>query len=419
MKGFIIITFISLCFISNLGAQNEVEKKFNKEILISIINSAPLERKDELISIKIDDLESYEKNFNKNAFIIYQEDTEVPSQIYKKDNLEKIIFVYDLPPNDAVNFSIKYLESGKLIKNYKNRTYAEIAMKFDAVYDSGKFLGDSFQNFEKVIVPEIHTDHNALFKYEGPGWESEKVGYRFYIDWRNATDIFGKKVDELVLHKVGTNDLIAKDDSYHQMQEWGMDILKVGNSLGIGSIGTMNKGKIELVNERDQVICTICANGPLISEIRTEFKGWKIGEEKVDLIANYSISAGSRITNTDLRIGNKIDNITTGIAKHENTVFIKSETEDNWQYIALYGKQSLSGDNLGIVIFYDKEFLKELGEDDLNYFVSLIPYEGKVNYKYAALWEQEKNGIKTFSEFEKYADKMLEILNNPVIVEIK
>ena len=378
-----------------------------------------MERNDEIISIKVDDLKSYKSNFNKDAFIIYQGESEIPSQIYNNNGVEKIIFAYDLPSKDAVNFSIKYLESGKLVKNYKNRTYAEIAMKFDAVYDSGKFVGDSFQNFEKVIVPKIHTDHNALFKYEGPGWESEKVGYRFYIDWRNATDIFGKKVNDLVLHKVGVNDLVAKDDSYHQMQDWGMDVLKVGSTLGIGSIGTMVNGKIEMVKEREQVICTINANGPLLSEVTTEFKGWKVGDQKVDLTAQYSISAGSRATNALLTMKGKIDNITTGIAKHENTVFIKSETENNWQYIALYGKQALSGDDLGIVVFYEKEFLQELGEDEINYFVSLIPNEGKVRYKYAAVWEQELNGIKTFSQFEKYADQMLEKLNNPIIVEIK
>ncbi|MDX1699712.1 MAG: DUF4861 family protein, partial [Melioribacteraceae bacterium] len=399
MKKIAIIASISFCIIFSLAAQNTGKKIFYNEILISVINPASIERNDELISIKIDDLKFYKTNFNKDAFIIYQGESEVPSQIYKEDEKEKIIFAFDLPPNDAIDFSIKYLGTGKLVKNYNNRTYAEIAMKFDAVYDSGKFVGDSFQKFEKVIVPEIHTDHDALFKYEGPGWESEKVGYRLYIDWRNATDIFGKKVNELVLHEVGVNDLVAKDESYHQMQDWGMDVLKVGSSLGIGSIGTMQNGKIEMVQERDQVICTISANGPLLSEVTTEFKEWNIGDQKVDLTAHYSISAGSRITNADLSIKGKIDNITTGIAKHENTVFTKSETEGNWQYIALYGKQALSGDDLGIVIFFEKESLKELGEDELNHFVSLFPYEGKVSYKYAAVWEQELNGIKTFSEF--------------------
>ncbi len=137
-------------------------------------------------------------------------------------------------------------------------------MKFNSSYKDKKFTDEPFQNFTKVVVPQIHTDHDALFKYEGPGWESEKVGYRFYLDWRNATDIFGKKTDELVLHKVGINDIVAKDDSYHEMQEWGMDIFKVGNTLGIGSIGMMKNDSIDMVSKTDEIICEIKHNGPIL-----------------------------------------------------------------------------------------------------------------------------------------------------------
>lgn len=36
-------------------------------------------------------------------------------------------------------------------------------------------------------------DHAYYIKYERPGLESDKVGYRFYFDQRNAIDVFGKK----------------------------------------------------------------------------------------------------------------------------------------------------------------------------------------------------------------------------------
>ncbi|MBK7700210.1 MAG: DUF4861 family protein [Saprospiraceae bacterium] len=35
----------------------------------------------------------------------------------------------------------------------------------------------------------------------------------------------------MVLNSVGIH------ENYHEMQDWGMDILKVGNSLGAGAIG--------------------------------------------------------------------------------------------------------------------------------------------------------------------------------------
>ena len=371
-----------------------------------------------LVSINIDRLKSRNENFNKDAFIIYENGKEIPSQLYNNGFDCSILFATNFLPNESKVFSIKYLENGKLRRDYKSRTYAELAMKFNSSYRDKKFTNEPFQNFTKVVVPKIHTDHDALFKYEGPGWESEKVGYRFYLDWRNATDIFGKKVNDLVLHKVGTVDLIAKDDSYHEMQEWGMDIFKVGSTLGIGSIGMMNADSIYMVSETDEVICEINYNGPILSKVKTNYKGWKVGEQKYDLVSKFSIAAGSRITNVDLSIYDAAENITTGLAKHENADFMKSESNGDWQYIALYGKQTLNNDNLEIVLFYKNSDLIKQGETVLNYYVSLKPSKNKENYAFAAAWEKELNGIKTKEEFIDYINDEISKLNNPLKIKV-
>lgn len=413
----VLLIFTTFCF------AQDTEFNFFKEIKIKISNPADIERVDEFVSIPIKDLKMANAKFNKEAFIVYVGDKEVPSQIYNKGCCCSVVFVCNFKPNQTKEFSIKFLEEGSLRKDYQPRTYAELAMKFDAVYKydtldkRNKFTSDHFENFTKVIVPEIHTDHDALFKYEGPGWESEKVGYRFYLDWRNATDIFGKKVNELVLHKVGTNDVIAHEDSYHEMQEWGMDILKVGKSLGIGSIGMSNGDAIEMVSKTDQVKCEITTNGPIISEVKTDYDGWKVGENKYNLSAKLSIAAGSRITNAKLHICKSAENITTGLAKHPETEFVKSNSTGDWQYIALYGKQALSNDNAGIVLFYKNSSLIEQNDDELNYFVKLKPNEGSIEYKYAAAWEQEPDGIKNKEQFVKYIDDQLTKLNNKIVIE--
>jgi hypothetical protein len=98
---------------------------------------------------------------------------------------------------------------------------------------------------------------------------------------------------------------------------------------------------------------------------------------------------------------------------------IRDRTKGEWQYIALYGLQSLAGDNLGLVLFYPESKLLEKGEDELNYYVMLKPENNIVNYKFAAAWEQEFEGIKSKDEFVKYIDDELEKLNNPVIIESK
>jgi len=419
MKNTIKKLFLLLFITATITAQVNSDYTFFEEIEFTVKNNTNIVRTDDLISINVEELILSKSNFNKEAFIVYQGNNEIPSQLYNDKFECSVIFVSDFQPQETKVFSIKFLENGELRRDYTSRTYAELAMKFDAVFKDKKFTSDHFENFNKVVVPKIHTDHDALFKYEGPGWESEKVGYRFYLDWRNATDIFGKIANELVLHKVGTNDVIAKDDSYHEMQDWGMDIFKVGSSLGIGSIGMMSNNKIEMVSKTDEITCEINFNGPVLSEVKTNYNGWLVNDNKYDLVSKYSIAAGSRTTNARLYIYEDADNITTGLAKHENTEFVKSNSNGIWKYIALYGKQTLADDNLGIVLFYKSSDLIKQDEDELNYFVSLKPKNRKVEYSFAAAWEKELDGIKNKSEFVKYINDEIIKLNNPLTIDIK
>jgi len=418
MKKVFAITLFLVFLLATIKAQENAVTKLYGEFKIEVKNSTDISRIDELVAIDLSEIKVVRHKFNEDAFIVYQNEKEISSQVFKDGSKTFILFVTDFKANEAKVFSVKYFDDGILKKEYIPRTYAELAMKLDAVYKDKKFIADQFQNFSKVTVPKVHTDHDAMFKYEGPGWESEKVGYRFYLDWRNTNDIFGKKVNDLVLHKVGVKDVVAQNDSYHEMQNWGMDVFKVGSSLGIGSIGMMSDKKIEKISKADQVICEIPSNGPLVSEVKTTYNGWEVAGDEFDLISRLSISAGSRLTHVKLDISDNASNITTGLAKHEGVELIKSDKKEGWQYIAMYGKQSLAEDNLGIVLFYNKDVLIKQGEDELNYFVSLKPVNGNVKYYFAAAWEQELNGVKNRSEFVKYIDDEIIKLNNPILIDI-
>lgn len=364
-----------------------------------------------------------EVNLNgiENNFIIKDGNDLVPYQIEQNEfKGTKVGLVLNLQPNEEKVLSVVYGDGIKK-PEFTSRTHAELSMKPGNVYYDGKFRGNTFVNVTKIKVPSIHTDHDALFKYEGPGWESEKVGYRFYLDWRNATDIFGKKKNHLVLANVGIHDTVAKDDSYHSMQDWGMDIFKVGNSLGIGSIGMWYDGKVYMVSKTDSIYCEITKNGPVTSEVKTNYFGWQVGENKYNLISKLSITAGSRLTKSEIEISNNPQNVVTGIAKYKGTQFFKSDAAGEWTYIGLYGNQTLVSDNdkLGLAIFYQSKDFIELTEDNLSYIIKLKPSDGKTQYYFCAAWEQEENGIRNLDQFKKYLNEIQLFLNNPLIVKIE
>ena len=292
---------------------------------------------------------------------------------------------------------------------YPKRTYAELAHKIGGQFNGNTYEGGfSWVKPNYMKLPGTFRDHAYYIKYEGPGWESDKVGYRFYLDQRNAIDVFGKKTPGIVLPGTG----IDGYDSYHNMSDWGMDNMKVGKALGIGSIAFWDGQKAVRVENRDSAVCFIPADGKVRSQVNTTYYGWDVGGNKINLKSLISIDAGSRASHMELQADKYVSNLTTGIIKNNDTELLKSDyNTGDWAYIATFGKQSLNNDNMGLAVFYKKKQLKMLTEDDLNHLVVLTPENGYVEYYFMATWELEWQPVNNITDFMNALDEELIRLN--------
>ncbi len=300
--------------------------------------------------------------------------------------------------------------------SFIQRAQAEISVKTGGAWEDRVYQGGSFENVKCLRVPDENTDHSFYIRYEGPGWESDKVGYRFYLDWRNAVDIFGKMTPGMVLQDVGQDGF----DSYHEPDDWGMDILKVGESLGLGSIGIWEEGKANRVAVTDSVSCRIVSSGPIQAEIETNYYGWQAGTVKTDLRSVLSISAGSRLTHHQLKTSAELENLCTGIVIDPNASFSISGSESQeWMYLSSYGLQSLAGDNLGMAVLFRSADLLEITEDEHSKVVVLEPSGGQLEYYFLAAWEKEQDGIRDEAEFKTYLEQTISRLSNPPEVSVK
>ena len=391
--------------------QNEKEEG---SIKIGVTNPAKISRIDELVTLKVSELKEKDPSFNEKAFYLTEGERELPSQLDQKGN---IIFIASFSPKETKKIIIHY--TGGIKKNtYKKMTQAVLGVKVNYKKVDGYYTGGEFVDVDSVTVPKDHFAHDALYRFEGPGWESDKVAYRFYLDSRNRTDIFGKKINELVLDKIGVNDLVSDSkESYTKMLPWGMDIFKVGESLGIGSVAMWSGNNFQTVSKVEQVKCYV-KNGPIKSGVYTKYLNWEVNGKKYNLFSDLSISAGSRLTNVNLKISDDVL-MCTGLAKHEDCTLIKSAEDDlSWGYLALYGKQSLSGDDLGIAIFYKKSDLVKITADNTSEIIVLKTNKGKLNYYFASAWQQEPKGITTIMEFKKYLNYTTVRLSTPIEVTV-
>ena len=411
-KNLLLITFL---IVISISCKRSADKSGEMSASISVTNPSELPYKDALVEIDINNLFADSIPGAVDSFVLIL-DTIYPFQSNdnnKDGRADELLFVCSLQPGEKKVFT--FMKPDKYdVHVFKKRTQAEISVKVGGEWKDRKYIGGTFQNIKYLRVPPEHTDHSFYIRYEGPGWESDKVGYRFYLDWRNATDIFGKMVDTMVLQDVGQDGF----DSYHEPAPWGMDILKVGNSLGIGSIGIWHNEKANRVAVTDSVKCKIVVNGPVQSMIKTRYYGWQAGNTKTDLKSILSIHAGSRMTRHQLYLSKEVDNICTGIVKHEKAEKIKQDGEPGkWTYIATYGIQSLAEDNLGMAIFYKSDNLVQLTEDEESHVVVLKPDNKELEYYFAAAWEKEKEGIKNIDEFRDYLEATMTLLNNPLLVK--
>jgi hypothetical protein len=326
---------------------------------------------------------------------------------------QRFFFQTDLPAASSIEVTLKSTNSAPG-SNFPKKTLAELWYKSGGHFENKIYTGGEFQSFKSLRVPDECTDHSFFIKYEGPGWESDKIGYRLYLDWRNAIDIYGKKVNTMVLPKVGLDGY----ESYHEMADWGMDILKVGPSLGIGSIGYWNGKSAERVAETDSVVCEIVADGNLYSDVVVNYYGWKIADTSVDLQSSLSITAGSRATHHIAILSNDISNLCTGIVKLDSTYFFTGDSTRKWDYIATWGKQSLANDSLGMAVIFQRDVVQKITEDENNHVVVLTPNNKQVDYYLLAAWEQEPGGIKNAIEFVQYLNDFVTLLNTPVVIKI-
>ncbi len=129
------------------------------------------------------------------------------------------------------------------------------------------------------------------------GWESDRCGYRLYY---GQMDAFGKRLDRLILAGV-------EEAEYHNIADWGMDILHVGNASGIGGISVFDGARrIPAMNPGGKGTCVIkrsvVARGPVRSIAKAEISGIRSGRKTCTVTVLMSAFAGNVFSRQDVRI---------------------------------------------------------------------------------------------------------------------
>ena len=257
------------------------------------------------------------------------------------------------------------------------------------------------------------------YQMEGPAWENDRVAFRNYFDQRNGIDIFGKQVPQMVLHKVG-----IEGQDYHQLSDWGMDILKVGTSLGAGAIAMKKDGEVHRITGVNSTYKFVSGGDRSIFDL--DFDGFAVGENKYNIKHRISIAAGknyyhSEVSVDGLRGG---ESLVSGIVNlHSDTLYTVKES--GYTILYTHAPQAENGAVLGMALIVPDAGFKgtstapKKGDGITStYFVEMGLEQNKpTDFYFYTGWENQNRSFHERSFFEKSVRKAARELAHPIIIK--
>lgn len=274
-----------------LSGCNQQKKETITQVMVE--NSSDLELSDEPVSVERSEIPVTD-SLKKYPLLLADTDT-IPSQLNDLDKdgkWDELFFVTDFKPGEKKKLKLQWVNEKP---EYEVRTSVRFG-KREAVDEPVQPA--TTETIEATDMPK----RLGFQKYQtdGPTWENDKVGFRHYLDGRNANDVFGKKISAISPENVGINDKGEVEDNYHVMEDWGRDIFPVGNSVGLGGFALLVDGKVQrlgvtaedTLSNIEQTKFQILDEGAVKSVLDYKYHNWQAAGKLYDAEEITSIWPG-------------------------------------------------------------------------------------------------------------------------------
>ena len=275
------------------------------------------------------------------------------------------------------------------------------------------------------------------YQTDGPTWENDKVGFRIYLDGRNSIDVFGKRQAAISPENVGIGADGVTEVNYSEMRDWGMDILAVGNSVGIGGISMMIGERLirlgvteqDALNNVDTTICRIVSEGPVYSSLQFRYINWKALERRYNIETVVSITPGIHGFKNSVRTSslNGDETLLVGLVNSKTDHKLAEINSGAWTILYTHDKQTLNKDSaLGLALIVPKKDYQgyfdapSAGRLSTTYLAKLAIKNNKpVEYYAIAAWEGRDARFRDEQFFRAYLLDLTRQLSARIEVKIK
>jgi Domain of unknown function (DUF4861) len=405
----------------------------SKKTDISLFNTSSIDLTDKAISIERSQLPDLPRGVAYPLVISAKGDT-IASQLNDLNGdkqWDELFFVVDLPANGKENYSLQWVNKEP---KYVVRTSARFGKRSSATTPVEPAVSETL--YAKDLPKSIGFQR---YQTDGPSWENDKVGFRHYLDGRNAKDLFGKIASFMSPENVGINDKGEVEDNYHVMADWGRDILAVGNSIGIGGYGLIAGDKLlrlgvtvdDSINNVEKTTFQIMAEGPVKSVLTYHYENWHPDGKR-----NYQVDENTSIWPGMYAYQNKVE--FSGLHGDEDMIIglVNSNNQnplqvfpvnDQWEVLLTHDMQTYNRQWwLGLALIVPRDlylgYIEAPKTGKLsNSFLAKLKVENNkpVTYYAAAGWEMSDKRFKDPDFFKSYIENLVKQLSAKVEVTIK
>jgi len=402
-----------------------------KESKLTFKNPWDVERTDEVIILTKEYL-AHKIELKDGMLPVFkmEEDQLIPSQVDDLDgdgNWDEAILLLDFEAGETLEVEVELISEDNYLQ-FDKRTNLRLAIKQD---------DGSYKEVDNYKALPCTDGFKVIAQAESVNWENDKIAFRNYFDCRNVKDLFGKLKPEMILDKLSTPEM----GSYHNLNDWGMDVLHCGSSLGSGGLALLKNDSLFRLGSTAIYEYQKIVEGPVRSIFELRYKGWEVDGEMLEAVERVSIYPGkywfeSDVTVTGCSAGSQI---VTGIV----TTHLKREPFEfkagGFQCIGTHDVQSLNKDELGMAAIVPLSEAGKIGRTtDINFFklgfetvvskgfsniISETYYIGQkckrdvsAKHYFFSVWGLDKDRWKTEDGFREYITEEAEKLSEPIIV---
>jgi hypothetical protein len=353
----------------------------------------------------------------------------IPSQVDDLDGdgiWDEVVLLLDFSASETIKVNAELIPADEY-PQFEIRTNLSLKIKQE---------DGSYKEFDNYRALPCSDGFEVIAMAESVSWENDKIAFRNYFDCRNVKDLFGKLLPGMILDKIGTPEM----GSYHNLSDWGMDVLHCGSSLGSGGLAILKNDSLFRLGSTEVYEYQKIVEGPVRSIFELRYSGWDVNGEKLKAVERITIYPGKYWFESDVTIigCSEGDQIVTGIV----TSHLKREPFEfksgNFQCIGTHDVQSLNKDELGMAVIVPLAEAGKIGRTtDINFFklgfetvvekgfsniISETYYIGQkcksnipAKHYFFSVWGLDKDQWKTEEGFRKYITEEAEKLSSPVV----